>query len=121
MKKEMRLKYYHYQNDATYDDGYPKVVLALFYGGMNIADVCFEFNKPATKPSDDSRNGCNVYAQLSFQADPIQNAMQAIGIALQTVDCSSYQSIVADYAANSIPDDVPNGSNGYLVVNPALY
>lgn len=123
--KEMRLKYYDYQNDPIYNDCsyYLNLVLVLTYGDVNVADVCFEFSRPATKPSDDPRNGCNVYAQLSFQAagSPVTTAVQAIYLALQTLDCSSYESIVREYVERGIPDDVVNGSNSYLVVDSSLY
>lgn len=122
--KEMRLKYYDYQNDKNYnrDNDTRNLVLVLFYGDVNVADVCFEFSRPAAKPTDDSRSGCNVYAQLSLRAagSPVTDAVQAIGIALQTVDCSSYQSIVDTYAKRGIADG-PNMSNRYLVVAPHLY
>lgn len=121
---QMLLKYYDYQNDKNYnrENNTRSLVLVLFYGGVNVADVCFEFSKAPVKPSDDTRDGCNVYAQLSFQAagTPITSAIQAIYLALQTVDCTSYESILKQYAERGITDG-PNMSNGYLVVDPALY
>jgi len=122
--KEMLLKHYDYQNDVNYnkDNNTRNLVLVLFYDGVNVADVCFEFSKAPVKPSDDSRDGCNVYAQLSFRAKgtPITSAVQAINIALQTVDCTSYESIVREYVERGIADG-PNMSKGYLVVDPSLY
>lgn len=113
---------HNYQCDPEHPMSKHTVVLVLSLEGRAIADVVIEFKAaPTGNPHEDRRDYCQISAGLTDRGAglvDVTTAFKAINIALETVDCSSFDSIVAEYVTRGTFSPF---SHGYITIDPSLY